>query len=89
LIYCDPPYVHETRHPGSLDLYGVELSADDHRQLSKVLHGCKAKVVLSGYNSPLYNELYGTWRTERIEISNHASSGASKSRMQEVLWMNW
>ena len=89
LIYCDPPYVHETRSPTSRDLYGVELSAAAHRQLASVLHACKSKVVLSGYDSPLYNELYGTWRTQRIEISNHAASGASKARMHEVLWMNW
>jgi DNA adenine methylase len=89
LIYCDPPYVHETRAFGSTDLYGVELSADDHRELAKVLHACKSKVVLSGYPSPLYQELYGEWRTVKIEVSNHAATAESKSRMEEVLWLNW
>lgn len=89
LIYCDPPYVHDTRAKGSRDLYGVELSADDHRELASVLHACTSKVVLSGYPSPLYNELYGSWRTVRINVSNHAASGPSKSKMEEVLWLNW
>lgn len=89
LIYCDPPYVHGTRALGSRDLYGVELSEEDHRQLAAVLHTCKGKVVLSGYPSPLYQELYGSWRTVRIEVSKHAASGTSKARMEEVLWLNW
>lgn len=89
LIYCDPPYVHDTRAAGSRDLYGVELTEEDHRELAAVLHACKGKVVLSGYPSALYQELYGSWRTARIDVSNHAASGPSKSRMQEVLWLNW
>src|SRR5690348_13519029 len=61
LIYCDPPYVHGTRSKGGTDVYAVEMSDADHRGLGKTLNRCKAKVVLSGYPSPLYNELYGDW----------------------------
>ena len=89
LIYCDPPYVHETRASNSRDLYGVELTADDHRLLAKTLNRCKSKVILSGYPSPLYNELYGSWRQEKMEIANHSASGASKAIKEETLWMNW
>jgi DNA adenine methylase len=89
LFYCDPPYLHETRHAGSRDVYGYEMSEQEHRGLAKVLGKCKGKVVLSGYPSGLYDELYRSWRTVNIEIANHAAGGKTKSRMREVLWMNW
>jgi len=89
LFYCDPPYVHETRHESSRDVYGCEMSEDDHRELADVLQGCLAKVVLSGYPSPLYEELYNKWRKTHFDIANHAAGGRSKARKTEVLWMNW
>lgn len=89
LIYCDPPYVHETRHEGSRDLYGVEMSEEEHRELAAVLNTCKAKIILSGYPSPLYDELYTCWRTVKIDIANHAAGGRTKARKQEILWLNW
>ena len=88
LIYCDPPYVHNTRHAACRDIYGVELSEDNHRELAQTLRACKSKVILSGYGSPLYRELYKGWKTAQIEIPNHAASGASKTIMTEVLWIN-
>lgn len=89
LFYCDPPYVHETRHPGSRQVYGVEMSEADHRNLALVLQACQGKVVLSGYHCALYDELYGSWRTCEIDMPNHAAGGRTKARKQEVLWFNW
>jgi DNA adenine methylase len=89
LFYCDPPYVHETRHEGSRDVYGCEMSEYDHRQLAGVLQRCTGKVVLSGYPSALYDELYGGWRKLQFDIANHAAGGRAKARKKETLWMNW
>ena len=89
LIYCDPPYVHGSRSNGSTDVYGVEMSDADHRQLAATLRACDAKVVLSGYPSPLYNELYAGWRVESFDIANHAAGGKSKARETECLWLNF
>ena len=89
LIYADPPYVHETRNESSRDVYGVEMTEEDHRKLASVLSKVKAKVVLSGYPSPLYEELYDGWRTVTFDIANHAAGGRAKARKQETLWMNW
>ncbi len=89
LIYCDPPYVHETRHEGSREVYGVEMSEADHRELAATLHACRGKVVLSGYPSPLYDALYAGWRVVTFDIANHAAGGRTKARKQETLWLNW
>lgn len=89
LFYCDPPYVHETRHESSRDIYGVEMTEKDHRELASVLTKCKGKVVLSGYPSELYRELYRNWRTKDHDIPNHAAGGRSKTKKKEIIWMNW
>jgi DNA adenine methylase len=89
LIYCDPPYVPSTRHEGSRSIYGCEMSEEDHRGLAAVLLACKSRVVLSGYPSPLYEELYSDWRSVHFDMANHAAGGALKARKQEMLWMNW
>jgi len=89
LFYCDPPYLHSTRHEGSRDVYGVEMTEKEHRELASVLRECKGKVLLSGYPSPLYEELYAGWRTVSFDIANHAAGGRAKARKQETLWLNW
>jgi DNA adenine methylase len=60
-----------------------------HRALAELLNNCKAKVVLSGYPSGLYCELYRRWRRVEFDIANHAAGGASKCRQTECLWMNY
>ncbi len=89
LIYCDPPYLHSTRHEGSRTVYGCEMSEQDHRELAGVLKQCRGRVVLSGYPSGLYDELYRGWRAVEFDMPNHAAGGRSKARKQETIWLNW
>ena len=70
-------------------LCGKEMTEKEHRELANVLFNCKGKVVLSGYPSPLYNELYGHWKSLEFDIANHAAGGKSKARKQETIWINW
>lgn len=63
LFYVDPPYMHESDR-GSKDKrhingksrrqYCFEMSWDDHKLLLDLLNGLKAGVMLSGYDSALY-----------------------------------
>lgn len=87
LIYCDPPYVHSTRT--SPNVYHAEMSDSEHQRLAQLLHACKARVVVSGYPSDLYQELYDGWRRVDISIANHASGGRKKKRETECLWLNF
>jgi DNA adenine methylase len=64
------------------------MTDDDHRELADVLHACQGQVVLSGYPSPLYDELYAGWRRVEFDIANHAAGGKVKERKRETLWMN-
>ena len=87
LIYCDPPYLHNTRDQNSRNVYGIEMSERDHRELATVLNACEGAVVLSGYPSLLYDDLYGRWRKVEFNIANHAAGGRRKARKTEVLWI--
>jgi DNA adenine methylase len=85
LFYVDPPYPHSTRNMNRGNAaYAVEMSDDQHRELSDVLHSVEGMVVISGYACELYDvELYGNFhRVER----KHLADGA-KVRT-ECLWMN-
>lgn len=84
LFYCDPPYPHSSR--GDRQAYLHEMTDDQHRQLSEVLHSVQGKVVLSSYHCDLMNELYHDWRfAEAPEKMCHSSKGART----EVVWFNY
>lgn len=89
LIYCDPPYLPYTRQENSRDIYGREMTEGEHRELAAVLADCESMVVLSGYPSDLYDELYSDWRRIEFDIANHAAGGRRKERERECLWLNY
>lgn len=87
LVYCDPPYLHETRV--SKTVYASEMNTDDHIELAHTLNAFQGKAVLSGYMSPLYNRLYKHWNVEKKKIANHSSQQKSKEKKVEVIWKNY
>ena len=60
LFYMDPPYVHSTR--GRPRGYRHELSEEDHLELINSSRDCQAMVVLSGYDTDLYNDTLSGWQ---------------------------
>ena len=84
LIYADPPYLGATRSDGS---YAVEMqTTGDHRDLAEALLDCRVAVLLSGYPSRLYDDLYGSWH--RVEILTATGQGRSWQERTEVAWSN-
>ncbi|MBX6423322.1 DNA adenine methylase [Thermosulfurimonas sp. F29] len=84
LFYLDPPYVHEAR--SDPNAYGNEMDAADHERLARLLRQTRGKVALSGYNSPLMEDLYGDW--PRVEAPERTIQ-SSKGKRREVLWVNY
>lgn len=83
LLYVDPPYLGSTRFRN----YRHEMGAEtDHRELAAHLEACRATVVLSGYPSDLYDDLYRGWH--RHEIATATGQAAQWSARTEVLWSN-
>ncbi len=82
-IYADPPYLGSTRSVG----YRHEMTADaDHQSLADALRSCRASVVLSGYHSPLYDDLYDGWY--RVEMKSGTGQAGGYEARTEVLWSN-
>lgn len=81
LIYCDPPYLLSTRKGKQ---YNIEMSDKDHERLLQVLLESKSKVMLSGYESDLYDYILRGWR--KVEKDNMTQS---LKKRKEILWMNY
>jgi DNA adenine methylase len=86
LIYCDPPYLHETRT--AISAYEHEMDRAGHVALLDVLMGCRGAVMLSGYASDLYSEKLAGWDCVRWELPNNSGQGKTKQRRVECLWSN-
>lgn len=81
-LYVDPPYLGSTRATN----YRVEMTADDaHVALADALNECRASVVLSGYDAPLYAELFDGWH--RVDLAAPTTLSGDTDRV-EVLWSN-
>jgi DNA adenine methylase len=93
VIYCDPTYVASTRsgrrkRPDGDYLH--EMSDDDHRELAEALHRTPATVLLSGYRSDLYDEVYGDFDSLSVGIDRPSSRGSATgvSGAVETIWSN-
>jgi hypothetical protein len=82
LIYCDPPYLRETRS-SRRRLYRCELTRDDHVRFLDACRRLPALVMVSGYHSELYDLALSSWRV--VEYSAMTRGGART----EVLWCNF
>jgi len=81
LVYCDPPYVASTRKKY---MYRHEMHEDEkHIKLIEILLRHSGTVILSGYDSELYNELLQGWR--KINIKGRARNG---NVTDEIIWIN-
>ena len=84
VFYLDPPYVHAAR--GDSAAYGFEMNDADHAELAAALSSIRGRAVLSGYRTPLYDELYGGWR--RVDAPVRTAHSVRQPR-RESLWLNF
>ncbi len=82
LIYLDPPYLLSTR---TAKQYKYEMTEQDHIELLEVLINHPGKIILSGYDSELYQEFLKGWYTEKRP--GYAEYYGKHS--EEVIWMNY
>lgn len=90
VMYVDPPYLASTRNSIG---YQHEMGDEQrHRELGEALRGCRATILLSGYDSPLYAEVYDGWHrttiSARSDNGNWLGDEALDPRRVEVIWSN-
>ena len=83
LFYVDPPYLHGVRTDNGKKAYRHEMTDQDHIDLAMALMRLKGKVVLSGYRSTLYEDLYKGW------VMFEQSARADRATLRtECLWLS-
>ena len=86
LVYLDPPYFCKREHEYVID-------ANDrgfHEELLSLCCKAQCMILLSGYDTPLYNEMLlakDGWDRRAIETHTRDTSGKDYART-EVLWLN-
>lgn len=80
-MYLDPPYLLSTR---SGKQYKHEMTDQDHEELLATIIKSRAKIMISGYESDLYNKYLTSWKKEYLK-----SSAEHNGTRQEVVWMNY
>lgn len=106
VVYADPPYVGSSRRSGKPDQrsriseagsagawsdYRFDMASEEsHRRLAASLRATPATVILSGYPTPLYDELYEGWWSMDLAVTAHSSNAVATSRSTRVerLWSN-
>lgn len=83
-VYCDPPYLLETRS-GKRSIYKHEFyTREQHIKLLGVIGLLPCPVMLSGYWSELYNKYLSSWCVESFTAYTRA-----KKMVTEYVWMNY
>ena len=80
-IYADPPYLHGTRKNY---LYKHEMKDADHEKLLNSLVKHPGKILLSGYDNDMYNDILQGWN----KVQKHTRAEGGRART-ETLWMNY
>jgi DNA adenine methylase len=80
VFYADPPYLSSVRDYGTD--YRYEMTEENHIRLAEKLNRVKGAVLVSGYHSDLYDDLYKGWT--RREKNTYADGALPRT---EVLWM--
>lgn len=81
LVYCDPPYLASTRKRERV--YRCDYAEKDHIRLIEVLRRLPCAVLISGYESGLYNELLSGWTKITFTAASHTGLRT------EIAWMNY
>ena len=91
LVYCDPPYLKETRTSGRC--YRFDYEEQDHLELLGLLKKLPCQVIVSGYPSPLYDQWLAGWESLELQVMNQGGVRTEKVwfnfRCERVHWARY
>lgn len=84
-VYCDPPYLPDVLSDSKRlrGLYKYKYSKEDHIELLKCILKLRCKVMISGYDNELYNNLLKGWSTKVFKSMTRGGTRLEK------IWMNY
>lgn len=87
-FYFDPPYMHDTR--SAKDVYTHELTTPEHYAFIEHMKTIQGSVIISGYQSELYDSLMvdPKWKRIDVDVYTSASPNPKNKRRTECLWLN-
>ena len=84
VVYADPPYPLSARRQ-QRSIYRCELLSDNqHRSLLALLNDTAARVMISGYDCPLYNRYLAGWTKSQYRVMVRGGY-----MVTETLWCNF
>lgn len=88
LLYVDPPYTKSSiAYHDKSKYYKHELTDDAHVQLASVLRAFSGMVIISGYDSEIYRDLYPDWQTNEVKAFAQGNVHGKTARVERI-WMN-
>lgn len=82
-MYLDPPYMISAR-ASKRKQYEHEMTEADHIKLLETITKSRAKVMISGYQTDLYDEILKGWN--RYEYETTTEMGMKRT---EIIWTNY
>lgn len=82
LVYCDPPYLRETRRTRK-KIYKYEYTLEQHISFLDLIKELPCQVMLSGYHSELYEKALSDWNVHTFQTT------IRKKTAIEWIWMNY
>ena len=91
LVYCDPPYLKETRTSGRC--YRFDYEEQDHLELLGLLKKLPCQVIVSGYPSALYDQWLAGGESLELQVMNQGGVRTEKVwfnfRCERVHWARY
>ena len=86
LIYADPPYVQSTR---TNVRYSVDMPDDEQQLFINAALKSKSKLIISGYDNKIYNQLEQS-NFKKVCFNVNVNSGNYKPKSKtECIWFNY
>ena len=82
-VYCDPPYLRETRRNSKRKYYRHEYTIAQHLELLELIKTIPCMIMISGYESEMYKEKLKGWQIHKFQ------SAVRGGRNTEWVWMNY
>lgn len=85
-MYLDPPYIHDTRGDTR---YDVDMTDEQHEEFINICCEAKCKMLISGYDNPLYDKLLKNGFV-KVDFGVNTVDGTGKPKKKtETLWKNY